>query len=137
MPASESQKGRILLLGLEDSLATELESILSGQQQEVQTAPFLSPHECVEAVEQAGAELVFCSSERQRYLELLDEVGRRMPELAVVVVSRTPEVSEWLDAIEAGASDYCAAPFESSHIQWILESALKHRSNPILYRAAG
>jgi len=42
----------------------------------------------------------------------------------VVVVSRIPETSEWLDALEAGATDYCAAPFERQHISWVVESAL-------------
>ncbi len=129
-------KGRILLLGLDDSLASELEEVLAAQNQDTQAAPFLSPGECVETAERAAADLIFCASDRDRYLALLEEVGRRSPELPVVVVSRTPEVSEWLDAIEAGASDYCAAPFESSHIQWILESALKHRSGTVLYRSA-
>ncbi len=47
--------------------------------------------------------------------------GLRLP---VVVVSRLPEVSEWLDALDAGAADYCAAPFEHQHMSWLIESAL-------------
>jgi len=39
----------------------------------------------------------------------------------VVVVSRHPEPAEYLDAMDAGAADYCAAPFEPSHIRWILQ----------------
>ncbi len=38
-----------------------------------------------------------------------------------VVVSRHPETSEYLDAMDAGAADYCSAPFEPSHIHWILK----------------
>jgi FixJ family two-component response regulator len=44
--------------------------------------------------------------------------------LPVVIVSRLPEVSEWLDALDAGAADYCAAPFEHQHMSWLIESAL-------------
>ena len=40
------------------------------------------------------------------------------------MVSRFPEVSEWLDAMDAGASDYCASPFEPAQVRWILESNL-------------
>ena len=43
----------------------------------------------------------------------------------VVVVSRHPETAEYLDAMDAGAADYCSAPFEPSHIHWILQR--RHR----------
>ena len=134
MPSQGTQT-RIVLFGLDDALAAELRAVLADGL--VRAEPFLAPRQALSVIEQAGADLVFCSSDRERYLGLLEAIGRYKPELPVVVVSRTPEVSEWLDAIEAGASDYCAAPFESSHIQWILDSTLKHRSAPVLYRAAG
>ncbi len=127
---------RIVLLGLDNPLGSELRRVLMGQQQTVASAPFLAPRECLAVVDHVGAELIFCSSRRERYLALLDAVSRFKPDLPVVVVSRVPEVSEWLDAIEAGASDYCAPPFEAAHIQWILDSALKHHSTGMLYRAA-
>jgi len=47
------------------------------------------------------------------------------PGLPVVAVSRLPEVSAWLNALELGAADYCAPPFEPAQIHWILQSALK------------
>jgi hypothetical protein len=52
-------------------------------------------------------------------------VRDKRPELPVVVVSRIPEVRGWLDALEAGASDYCGAPFETIQVQWVLESSLR------------
>jgi DNA-binding NtrC family response regulator len=128
---------KIVLFGIEEALVCELKSVLTNQQQAVYSELFLSPSECLGVVEEIGADLVFCSSDREMYLALLEAVSRSKPDLPVVIVSRTPEVSEWLDAIEAGASDYCAAPFEASHIQWILDSTLKHRSSAPLYRAAG
>jgi DNA-binding NtrC family response regulator len=127
----------IVLFGLDDSLAAELRRVLVGQQQTVFSEPLLSPPECLATVERLGADLIFCAAYRDRYLALLRAVGRVKPALPVVIVSRVPEVPDWLDAIEAGASDYCAAPFETSHIQWILDSALKHHSSSALYRAAG
>jgi len=130
-------RARIVLFGLDDSLASELRRVLVSQQQTVFSEPFLSARECVAMVRRLGAELIFCSSHGKRYPELLEAVSRFNPDLPVVVVSRVPETAEWLDAIEAGASDYCAAPFEAAHIQWILDSALKHHSSGALYRAAG
>ncbi len=135
--SSQDTQAKIVLFGLDVGLASELSDVLSQRQQTVWVKPFLPPSECIGVVDEVGADLVFCSSDRENYVALLEAIGRDKPDLPVVVVSRTPEVSEWLDAIEAGASDYCAAPFESSHIQWILDSTLKHRSAPLLYRAAG
>ena len=34
------------------------------------------------------------------------------------------ETREWLDALDAGAVDYCAAPFEHQHMQWLINTAL-------------
>lgn len=133
----EGKSARIVLFGLEGPLGSELESVLIQQSQEVYLQPFRSPKECLSAIERLGIDLVFISSDRDRYLALLEVVGRDKPDLPVVVVSRTPEVSEWLDAIEAGASDYCAAPFETSHIQWILDTTTKGQAAPALYRTAG
>jgi DNA-binding NtrC family response regulator len=137
MPDQDTAKGTILLLGLEDGLAAELAGVLARQVRSVHKEPFGSARECLNRVKRLRADLIFCPCDRQRYLSLLEAVGRQKPDLPVVVVSRQPEVSEWLDAIEAGATDYCAPPFEISHIRWILDSALKHRSTPTLYRAAG
>jgi DNA-binding NtrC family response regulator len=130
-------RARIVLFGLDDSLASELRRVLVSQQQTVFSEPFLAPRECLAVVDRVGADLIFCSSHGKRYTALLEAVSRLNPDLPVVVVSRVPETAEWLDAIEAGASDYCAAPFETAHIQWILDSALKHHSSGALYRAAG
>lgn len=133
----QGKKARIILFGLNKALASELQDVLAKQQQSVYSEPFRAPLECLGVVDELSADLIFCSSDRERYLALLEALGRYKPDLPVVVVSQAPEVSEWLDAIEAGASDYCAAPFEASHIRWILDSTLKHHSAPALYRAAG
>ncbi|MGE5648086.1 MAG: hypothetical protein ACM336_20100 [Acidobacteriota bacterium] len=133
----EGIAARILLFGLDEGLGSELRGVLTNQQQSVYSEPFVPPPGCLRVVDRIGADLIFCSSERERYLALLEAIAQFRPDLPVVVVSRTPEVSEWLDAIEAGASDYCAAPFETSHIQWILDSTLKHHSAPALFRTAG
>jgi DNA-binding NtrC family response regulator len=55
----------------------------------------------------------------------LGAVRDMRPELPVVVVSRIPEVSGWLDALDAGATDYCGAPFEAAQVRWVLDSSLK------------
>ncbi len=113
---------RILLLGLEESLASELQDELSKMKQEVYREPFKAPPECLRAIQRLKADLVFCPARSGCYKALLGEMRKQHTDLPVVVVSRHPEVPEWLDAIEAGASDYCAAPFEPTGIRWLLQS---------------
>ena len=51
-------------------------------------------------------------------------VQRSHPGVPVIVVSRLPEVSAWLWALEQGAADYCGAPFEARQVRWALNSSL-------------
>ena len=73
--------------------------------------------------ERQPADIVFCSNAPASLNRALAQY-RSTP---VVVVSRLPEVDGWLDALEAGASDYCAAPFEASHLGWLLETNTRSR----------
>ena len=54
---------------------------------------------------------------RKQYLSDL----RRGPRLSAVFISSD---KQWLDALDAGASDYCGAPFERVQLHWILNSVL-------------
>ena len=75
-----------------------------------------------------GADIVFAGGEPSQYLSLLRLVRDERPALPFVVVTPIPETMAWLDALEAGATDYCSSPFESRQIHWLMESALpKHR----------
>lgn len=128
MLQERSSTRSVVLFGLGDALGAELEKVLSQQKQTTFSLPFSTPAECLALIERLGPELVFCPAERKHYAALLEAVKQKWPGLPVVVVSRYPEVTEWLNAIEAGASDYCAPPFEPAHIQWILRAA--SRSQP-------
>jgi two-component system nitrogen regulation response regulator GlnG len=70
------------------------------------------------------ADIVFANGDGKNYLTLLKQVRESHPALPFVVVTRIPETSDWLDALEAGATDYCSAPFEPKHISWLMESAV-------------
>lgn len=119
-----TDRARILVSGLEDDSGPALAEVLQRQNRAVFTAPFQSAGQCLAIADRVSADVVFCPADPCIYLPLLDEIRARHESLPVVVVSRTPETSEWLNAIEAGAVDYCAAPFEASHINWILATAL-------------
>jgi DNA-binding NtrC family response regulator len=102
---------KILLFGLDRSVADELDPVLTQLGQTVQVAALASG-----VLENTDANVVFAAGES------LGAVRDKRPELPVVVVSRMPEVRAWLDALEAGASDYCGAPFEPVQVRWVLDS---------------
>jgi DNA-binding response OmpR family regulator len=104
-----------LLFGLSEDLAGELlkplESICS-----VRAAKSRADDAAL-----SEAAIIFCGPDTR----VIEELRATRPGAPIVVVSRHPEVSDWLDSIEAGASDYCAAPFESAQVKWIIDSSLR------------
>jgi hypothetical protein len=107
-----------LLFGLTNDLAGELLKPLAPLCREV--------HSVTGDVSKNNvppAHVIFCGADVSVVTGLRDA----QPDASIVVVSRYPEVSDWLDSIEAGAADYCAAPFEPAQVQWILESSLRSR----------
>ncbi len=119
MAKSTGSQLTALLFGLEPSLSAELGRALAGQSVRTVAEGEVKPAE-------ARVDIVFAPSDRDGFGAVRDAVRGTCPEAPIVVVSRVPEVSEWLDAIEAGARDYCAAPFEGTQLRWLLETNL-HR----------
>lgn len=97
-----------LLLGLDGNVERELSVALRADGCRVVTKPG------------TRADIVFCGHDKPAY----ENAVRQYANLPVVVASRLPEVSDWLDALEAGAADYCAAPFEPMQLKWLLETHL-------------
>jgi DNA-binding NtrC family response regulator len=112
-PETNVVRKRAVLFRLEPSLASSLEKELSkcGCQTESAAGPGTE--------DDAGKpDIVFCPSSRP----MLRQAMTMYPRTPVVVVSRVPEVDDWLDALEEGAADYCAPPFETIQIRWLLET---------------
>jgi DNA-binding NtrC family response regulator len=108
---------KVLLFGLERSLSNELNPVLQKLGQTVEIESSSSG-----VLEHTDANVIFAEGGN------LGTVRDKRPELPVIVVSRLPEVRGWLDALEAGASDYCGAPFEPTQVRWVLDSSLRTRS---------
>jgi DNA-binding NtrC family response regulator len=120
----------ILLFGLDESLRSELANALATQRCDFHSEPFRLTSECMRIALEPDVAIVFCPADRQGYRKLIEFLKQQRPELPVVVVSRSPDTSQWLDAMEVGAADYCSAPFEPAQIRWIVETALKYRGKP-------
>jgi DNA-binding NtrC family response regulator len=115
----------VLIIGLEECLETELCQTLAELHHNTASEPFPGAAKCVHAIDRVAADLVFCPAESCKYEALLMELRKRGRAIPVIVVSRVPEVDHWLDAMDAGACDYCAAPFEPRMLRSIVENALR------------
>jgi DNA-binding NtrC family response regulator len=127
-------RANILVVGLDEPLAAELCRALRDQRHSVLSEAFTSAADCLTTIERVGADLVFCGTDRQQYQAILGGLARLGQSLPVVVVSRLPETGDWLDAMDAGASDYCAPPFEAKLVQSIISNTLQY---PCLVPVAG
>lgn len=118
---TEKKYTKVLLYGLDDRLADELNSALRDLAETLRAENAQDVSHCLNGRDATPPELIFCSFENG--LEaLLHSVSRESHGVPVIAVSRHAEVHQWIDAIEAGAADYCAAPFESGHMRWLLQS---------------
>lgn len=114
VPGSTHHRRRGLryhLSGLDYALAVQLESALQVQG-------------CRQAESAPAADIVFCPPNSEILRPVLRLAGGR----PVIAVSRLPETALWLDALEAGATDYYAPPFEDHHINWMLDRHCRRRS---------
>ena len=68
---------------------------------------------------------LFLSADDPDFRATLSQLRESHPKLPVIAVTRVPQTAHWLDALDAGANDYCGAPFERVQIRWILDSVIR------------
>ena len=106
---------KIVCTGLDKCVQRDLGRVLGNEGHEVVVR---------DGGDVAGADAVFCNGDCPSYATLLRRIRGLTPYLPVVVVTRLPESEKWLNALEAGADDYCSAPFEPVQVRWILSAVL-------------
>jgi DNA-binding NtrC family response regulator len=110
---------KIVLMGLESGAAEQISQALATDRHEIESRPGNAVFQ-----DSLKADIIFAGGEPHQYLGLLRRVREARPEMPFVIVTRIPGTREWLDALEAGATDYCSAPYETRQLRWLLESAL-------------
>ena len=110
---------RVFLIGLEQATAAQLSRALAVERHQIEHKPGN-----VRIEDLLDADIVFAGGDGKEYMPLLRGVRESRPSLPFVVVTRIPETADWLDALEAGATDYCSATFEARQINWLMESAI-------------
>jgi DNA-binding response OmpR family regulator len=111
----------IMLLGMENDLATQLSRVLRQNGHNVKNTDSIE-----KVLFQRDADIVFAGGDGPDYRETVRHLTALRPGLRVVLVNRLPENYRWLDALELGAADYCGAPFEPIHMRWLVDSVMRH-----------
>ena len=109
----------VFLIGVEQAPAAQISRSLAVERHRIEIIPHRATLPDLKEVD-----IVFAGGEPSEYLSLLRRVRQERPALPFIVVTRVPETTEWLNALEAGATDYCSSPFESRQIHWLMESAV-------------
>ena len=116
----------VALLGLPEDLGSQLTRVLLEESHQVSRKRFLSDLSRLPA-----ASAVFISGDNPEYRRTLALLRESHPHLHVIIVTRQSDAWHWLDALDAGASDYCGAPFERIQLRWILESIAAARARGV------
>lgn len=111
----------ILLLGLDDVIAQKVEQTIGGDYTVIRE-PFRQP--CTGL---PNADVIFLAGDDPRYLAALRSLVALDGAPPIVVLTRLPQINIWLDALEAGATDYCAQPFEPQTLEWALSMVPKEQ----------
>ncbi len=109
---------KVVLCGLDAGAILQASRVIDSNQHQIVPLPGTAPvHACLDA------DIVFACADRNAYVPLLRAIRKARQEMAFIVVSRLPETAEWLDALEAGATDYCALPLDRQQVCALLEAA--------------
>jgi CheY-like chemotaxis protein len=60
--------------------------------------------------------------DRPDWLRFVRDIRAGRPDILVVVLTKLPDHGKWLDALEAGADDYCCLPLGRQEIGWLFGS---------------
>ena len=99
----------ITLIGFSEETADQITTDLAVGGYEVsrtRDATTLSP----------DAAAAFVCGDRDRWERDLGEIRAIYPHLVLIVVTRVPEHTIWLDALEAGANDYACMPLDRQQL---------------------
>ena len=107
---------RVVLLAIAEDLAEQLSRVLQEEAHSVCRCQSL------EDARSGEPEVVFLSGDGADVVGNLSALRLAAPSLPLVVITRLPDSGRWLDALEAGARDYCGAPFERVQVRWIMET---------------
>jgi DNA-binding NtrC family response regulator len=129
---------RILIVDDDDALRESLELVLAAEGYAVRSVA--SGVAALAAVEQSPFDLVLCDLRMPGMdgMELLPQLARRLPGVAVILMSAYGSADLAVEALRRGAYDYLAKPFQPSEVVLTIRKARERErlrlANQILRR---
>ena len=111
---------RVTLLGLPEDLERQLAQVLRDEAHKV-----IRKLHVQDLRHGPKSSAVFISADDPEFRRTIAQLRESDPLVPVIVVTRMPGTAQWLDALEAGATDYCGAPFERVQVRWIMDSVIR------------
>jgi len=129
---------RILIVDDDDALRESLELVLAAEGYEVAAAA--NAEAALTAVDKSPVDVVLCDIRMPGMdgMELLPSLVRRLPSATVIMMSAFGGADLAIEAMQRGAYDYVAKPFQPSEVLLVLRKARERerlrRSNAALRR---
>jgi hypothetical protein len=109
----------VFLIGLDRPIVDQISRVVEIERHTVREGPYSIT---MRELEECG--VVFAGGDSLLCLSLLRRVRQQMPRLPFVVVAKSAGTGAWLDALGAGATDYCCLPLERRQIQRLMEPVI-------------
>jgi CheY-like chemotaxis protein len=127
-PVSEELTGRILVVDDDPHFLRVLSRILSGEKFQVTPAP--GACEAIDLLRASSFDLVISDLRMPDCdgLNLLQEVRRGGNEVPIIILTAYGEVDTYLEAMNAGATEYLNKPIKSDELLRVVRSCLHARN---------
>ncbi len=129
---------RILIVDDDDTLRESLELVLSAEGYEVSGAA--NAEQAIRQLDASAVDVVLCDLRMPGMdgMELLPQIGRRLPGATVIMMSAYGTADLAIEAMKRGAYDYLAKPFQPSEVLLAIRKAKERerlrRANALLQR---
>jgi DNA-binding response OmpR family regulator len=105
----------VIFLGLDPRSSGQLRPLLTADGHEIHVE---NENAAIALIR--GSSAVFIGGAAESYLPLVRRLRALDAKLCLVVIARNADTQDWMDAIEAGATDYWPAPFEPSQVRMLI-----------------
>jgi len=116
---------RVVLFGLPRDIAENLGQMVSKWGSILYIPPLFPILRSLGLIPGATLDRIFVWTGENPGMSLLELVRSAAPQVPAVAVNFHAENREILDALDSGAVDYCTPPFDTTHIQCLLQAANK------------
>jgi DNA-binding response OmpR family regulator len=117
---------RVALLGFPQDLASQLSRVLVAEGHAVDQKHYIQ-----DLSKRYRPSVVFVSADTPGFEDTVAALKDAEPGLPFVVTTRLPNPTQWLNALDAGAADYCGAPFEPVQVRWVMASIERQQATPV------